>query len=227
MSAAGIEVSRLRALVLAEAKARSSAAIQALLHRAEDDEWVRQGIYSWLEVIGVVQHALCARFLRWDAARSAAALSAGAAAAEDSFAVEPSVLAGDFLRYLAAHPIAQQSTSSAADSTDSRWFCSPASTPIAPGAAPGAVMTITQLRSALKQLRTAGQTHPELAPLQVYVRANRATRGPLRNGDAAPNVPLVDAYTNTATSLHEIVRSQPMGPASVKKPVMVLAVSYT
>lgn len=137
------------------------------------------------------------------------------------------MLAGDFVRYLAAHPFAQQSSSSAADSTDTRWFCSPATTPTAPGAAAGSVLTVAQLRSALKQLRTAGQMHPELGALQVYVRANRATRGPLRNGDAAPDVPLVDGYTNTPTSLHEIVRAQPIGPAGRKKPVIVLAVSYT
>lgn len=223
-----LNVDDLRAIILAEKDARTSPAVQALIQRAEDDEWNRQGIFSWLEVIGVIQHALCARFLRWRAARSvpSAATSAGATEAE-AFSAEPSILAGDFLRYLAAHPRALTSMSSAADSTDTRWFCRASSTPFGPGAPAGALLTVAQLRSALKQLRTAGQTNPELGALQVYVRANRCTRGPLRNGDLAPDVSVLDAYSGLPTSLHEVVRSQPAGPTGRKKPVMLLAVSYS
>lgn len=213
----------LHQLVICEHKARFSAAVQELKHRAEDDEWSTSGIFSWLEVLGIIQHGLCARFLRWYASHCTALASE----LTSPFAVAPAVLAGDFLRYVAAHRRATTNTSGASDTTDTRWFCNPLSTPMAGDAQPGVVLSVPQLRAALRQLRCAAQRYPELGALQIYVRANRATRGLLRNGDPAPDIALTDAYTGAAMSLHEIVRSQPMNAAGRKKPVIVLAVSYT
>lgn len=42
----------------------------------------------------------------------------------------------------------------------------------------------------LLALRTATHRHPELAGVPLYVRHNRAERGHLRVGDAAPDAPL-------------------------------------
>lgn len=229
-SAAGVPFpfDDLKALVEAEHALRSSAACQSLIRRAEDNEWESIGVESWLELMSILQAALCARFLRWLAARDTSASSSSAAVPTvTAFTAPPAVLAGDALRYLAAphsRSIGRAAKSGEVDRTDMLWFCSPASTPLRPG---GAVLTVAELRWAIKQLHTASKAHPELAPLQIFVHANRTTRGRLRNGDPAPDISLTDAYSGAATSLHELVRSQPVGPTGRKKPVVVLAASYT
>lgn len=80
------------------------------------------------------------------------------------------------------------------------------------------------------QLRTAGGKHKEIWEISLYWKYNRARPGTLRDGDAAPDAPLVTLPTSSSaadppssliTSLHALIR------ASHPKPLCLLAGSYS
>lgn len=104
------------------------------------------------------------------------------------------------------------------------------------------------LKAALHQYRAAGQT-PRFAHIPLYVRHNRACRGKLRDGDEAPDVPLVPVTTadadaptmstttaattattatppaKTTTSLHDVVSARGTAAAAAAAPHFTAVVS--
>ena len=76
-----------------------------------------------------------------------------------------------------------------------------------------------KMAAALHLLRAAGALWPELAPLSLYRRHNRAAAGALRAGDAPPDVPLF-AADGAPTTLHAACGAD-------GRPSLVVAGSWT
>ena len=75
---------------------------------------------------------------------------------------------------------------------------------------------------ALWEMRTATYVYPQLRNLALYVKFNRAERGRLRAGDAAPNVEfVVKNKPSEMTTLHDLVSRES------NRPLLVCATSWS
>jgi hypothetical protein len=83
------------------------------------------------------------------------------------------------------------------------------------------------LQAALLALRSATHKYPDLKPLALYVKYNRAEDGKMQLGDSIPNIPLISADYKGQAKIKSFTTPLLSVASATKQPLIIFAGSVT